>query len=169
LGDLISYTISMKNGTITCTVNGVSTTETLTTAFYSNTDNYYFKAGNYFGYNNVDAGSSTVVNGINKFYKLSLVKQFTGLKETETLKCVCFPNPVKDKLNKNCDLPSASKVRIDIIDLTGKTLKIINPDKVQTTDNLTLSVDVTALKNGIYFARINSENLSKTIKFSVDK
>lgn len=169
LGDLISYTITMKNGTITCTVNGVSTTETLTTAFYSNTDNYYFKAGNYFGYNNVDAGSSTVVNGINKFYKLSLVKQITGIKETETLKCICYPNPVKDRLQMSCEISSESNAQIDIIDLTGKTLKSINTVKNQTADYQSLSIDIAALKNGIYFARVKAENISKTIKFSIEK
>ncbi|MEI7675969.1 MAG: polysaccharide lyase family 7 protein [Bacteroidales bacterium] len=167
LGDLVSCTITMKNGTITCTVNGVSTTETLTTAFYSNTDNYYFKAGNYFGYNNVNVGSSTVVNGVNQFYKISLNRDLTGLNEPKIDLLKAYPNPVKDKLRINYNLASTSKVSIDIFDVTGRLLKRNYNSETQLSGNQCISIDVTEMKNGIYFARINADKCSQTIRFMV--
>jgi len=71
LGSLITYVISMKNGTITTTVNGNSASQTYTTNFYGTTDRYYFKAGNYLSYNGIDP----IIIGQNQFYKLSLSRQ----------------------------------------------------------------------------------------------
>ncbi len=71
LGDLVSYTITMKAGKITIWLNGVSATQTYTTAYFGTTDTYYFKAGAYLQYN----GSNPVYYGKTQFYKLSLAKQ----------------------------------------------------------------------------------------------
>jgi hypothetical protein len=75
LGDMISYTVTMKNGTITCTVNGVSASQTYTIAYFGSTDAYYFKAGNYFQYNNLTVPDPTLIYGKTQFYKLSLQRQ----------------------------------------------------------------------------------------------
>jgi hypothetical protein len=61
----------MKAGKITVWMNGVSASQTYTTAYFGTTDAYYFKAGGYLQYN----GSNPVVYGKTQFYKLSLAKQ----------------------------------------------------------------------------------------------
>jgi hypothetical protein len=71
LGDMISYSIAMKNGTITVSVNGVSASQTYTSEFFGSTDAYYFKAGNYLQYSSTDPA----IAGQNQFYKLTLAKQ----------------------------------------------------------------------------------------------
>jgi len=68
LGDLISYAITMKSGTITVTVNGKSCSHTYTTEYFGEKDKYYFKAGNYLQCSGPDPN----VCGLVKFYKLSL-------------------------------------------------------------------------------------------------
>lgn len=68
LGDLISYTITMKSGTITVTVNGQTCSHTYTPEYFGTTDKYYFKAGNYLQCSGPDANKY----GIVKFFKLEL-------------------------------------------------------------------------------------------------
>ncbi len=67
-GDVITYKVSMKAGTITVTVNGQTCSHTYTTEYFGTTDKYYFKAGNYLQCSGPDASKY----GIVKFYKLGL-------------------------------------------------------------------------------------------------
>jgi hypothetical protein len=68
LGDVVTYKITMKAGTITVTVNGNTCSQTYTAEFFGTTDKYYFKAGNYLQCSGPDANKFGVV----KFYKLAL-------------------------------------------------------------------------------------------------
>ena len=68
LGDVVTYKITMKAGTITVTVNGNTCSQTYTPEFFGTTDKYYFKAGNYLQCSGPDANKY----GIVKFYKLEL-------------------------------------------------------------------------------------------------
>jgi len=68
LGEKINYTLTMKNGTITVIVNGISSSHKYTTEYYGTNDRYYFKAGNYIQC----SGSDLNIFGIVKFYQLSL-------------------------------------------------------------------------------------------------
>jgi hypothetical protein len=72
LGDMVDYTITMKEGTINVTVNGNSGSQTYTHEFYGTTDEYYFKAGNYIQWNDDIVSAPPVIYGITKFYHLSL-------------------------------------------------------------------------------------------------
>lgn len=73
LGDLISYIITMKAGTITVTVNGYSTSKTYTSTYFGTNDRYYLKAGNYLQY----SSSNPSIYGLVQFYKLSLKPTIT--------------------------------------------------------------------------------------------
>jgi hypothetical protein len=73
LGSIISYTITMKNGTITCTVNGNSASQTYTPYYYGTADQYYFKAGDYLQYHSTDSS----IYGLTQFYKVSLYQFYT--------------------------------------------------------------------------------------------
>lgn len=68
LGDLISYVITMKAGTINVIINGYSISKTYTSNYFGTTDKYYFKAGNYLQYSSNDPS----IYGLVQFYKLSL-------------------------------------------------------------------------------------------------
>ncbi len=59
-----------------------------------------------------------------------------------------YPNPVSNELNFKLTI---NNVNISIIDITGKTLKTVNP----TTDRV--SIDVSDLANGLYFYNIISK------------
>ena len=163
LGDLITYTITMKNGTINCTVNGTTGSQTYTPDIWTLTDAYYFKAGNYLQYNPQIVPDPTVIYGQNQFYKLSLVKQVTEFQTiSETNKFNIYPNPTKDKMSVSCSGSITSGFHFQIFDSTGKLMKIQN-----YTENMT--VDVSDLPNGIYLAKISNNLNSIITKFRISK
>ncbi len=163
LGDLIEYTITMKNGTITCTVNGVSASQTYTTAFFGTTDAYYFKAGNYLQYNPQTVPDPTVIYGQNQFYKLSLNK-LTTVDQTisESNEVSIYPNPAKDKIKINDTSSINSNINLQIYDWNGRLVKSMN-----CVDNQ--SLDVSDLAKGIYLAKIINNTSSNTAKFVISK
>lgn len=163
LGDLIDYTITMKNGTIICTVNGVSASQTYTTTFFGTTDAYYFKAGNYLQYNPLTVPDPTVIYGQNQFYKLSLIKQEqTELTRINNGDLMIYPNPAKDKIEINSPYSISDIVNLQIYDWSGKLVKSLNTDVNQT-------VEVSDLPNGIYLAKFSSNSTIKTAKFIISK
>ena len=170
LGDLITYTITMQNGTINCTVNGTTGSQTYTPDVWTLTDAYYFKAGNYLQYNpnSVSPPDPTVYYGQNQFYKLSLINVATDVPSvSELYKFNIYPNPVKDKFYLSYNYLTTSNVNVDILDISGRTLKSITNPQTQFSENHDISIDVSNMKDGIYFARIKADNLSKTIRFII--
>jgi len=166
LGDLIDYTITMKNGTINCTVNGVSASQTYTTAYFGTTDAYYFKAGNYLQYNPQTVPDPTVIYGQNQFYKLSLVKTITEVnKIDEKTNFSVFPNPVIDKLNVNYNLIQKSKISLMLFDVSGRMVKCLISSETQNSGLINRIFDISDLHTGIYVAKLNTENESITAKF----
>ena len=160
LGDLIDYTITMKNGTITCTVNGVSASQTYTPAFFGTTDAYYFKAGNYLQYNPQTVPDPTVIYGQNQFYKLSLIKLTTDIQSVSSENGFdIYPNPAKDNIAINFPATKNSVINLRIYDGNGKLAKQIN-----TVENQ--KIDISGLANGIYLAKMSSQNISKTTKLT---
>jgi len=170
LGDLITYTISMKNGTINCTVNGVSASQTYTTSYFGTTDEYYFKAGNYLQYNNQTVPDPTVIYGQNQFYKLSLIKQTT---ETPTVQVVTqfniYPNPSSDKLNVEYEFSKTSKVNLYLYDISGRKVDNLIFNETQFADNYKRTFELSKLRNGFYFVCLNTDKFSKTIKVLINK
>ena len=163
LGDLIDYTITMKNGTITCTVNGVSASQTYTTAFFGTTDAYYFKAGNYLQYNPQTVPDPTVIYGQNQFYKLSLNKLTTDvLAVSESNQFYIYPNPAKDKIEIKNAYSINSDINLQIYDWSGKLVKSINSIGNQ-------AINVCDLANGIYLANISNNTNSNMSKFTISK
>ncbi len=162
LGDLITYTITMQNGTVNCTVNGTTGSQTYTPDIWTLTDAYYFKAGNYLQYNPQIVPDPTVIYGQNQFYKLSLVKVTTDLQSNTDLNDAnIFPNPAKDKIEIYGSSIN-STINLQIFDLNGKLVKQINAIENQT-------IDISGLANGVYLAKINTLNGTKTIKLLVIK
>lgn len=84
-GDTINYTISMLNGTINCTVNGVSASQTYSPLYYGTSDAYYFKAGNYLNC----AVNDVNIIGQTQFYKISLYRD--ELRTNQTINFQSIP------------------------------------------------------------------------------
>lgn len=70
LGDTVSYTLSMKSGIISVTVNGNSCSHAYTEEYFGKEDRYYFKAGNYLQCSSEEEN----IFGIVKFYKLDIIR-----------------------------------------------------------------------------------------------
>ena len=159
LGDMVTFTISMKKGTIVVSVNATSATQTYTTEFYGTTDSYYFKAGNYLQYSSTDSS----IYGQNQFYKLSLIKQEpTELKQIKTGFLTIFPNPAKNIIEINSPFSNSSNINLQIYNWSGKLVKSMNCIVNQ-------SINVSDLPNGIYLANISNNTCSNVEKIIILK
>lgn len=172
LGDLISYTITMKNGILNCTVNGTTTSQTYTANIWGTTDAYYFKAGDYLQYNpnSVSPPDPTVYYGQNQFYKLSLINQTSEVTSISDInQFTIYPNPAKDNIQISYQLSSAANVSLEIFDWSGKMVKNFISNEYQNADNYNQTFDISYLPNGVYFAKLNTQTFSKTTKLLVIK
>jgi hypothetical protein len=169
LGDLITYTITMKSGVVIVTVNGTSTSQTYTADIWGTSDQYYFKAGNYFQYNNQVVPDPTQIWGINQFYKISLIKSITDVENPEITQFCIVQNPVQDKLQLRYYLASSITVKFTIFDQTGKQMENYSPVGNLVLGENTKSLNMSGLKSGVYFLKVQSDHLSKTLKFFVLK
>ena len=79
-----------------------------------------------------------------------------------------YPNPVADQtLSLAYELPSASPVRIDLLDLQGSTLgTLLNAERTAGKQEETISLP-TDLANGFYFLDIRTNKGNAVIKVSV--
>lgn len=168
LGDLITYTITMKNGTINCTVNGISASQTYTNAFFGTTDAYYFKAGNYLQYNNQTIPDPTVIYGQNQFCKLSLVKEATEISTISGLNAFnVYQNPETKSVHVEYDLSFTSTINLRLFDLSGRMIKNPVSNKTLAAGSYNTNFDNPDLKPGIYFIEISSQTFSKTFKIII--
>jgi hypothetical protein len=79
-----------------------------------------------------------------------------------------FPNPAKDLINVNILSNKADDVQISLIDLTGK---ILSQSMLQLSGNIpnTAQFSISNYSNGVYFVKINSSTIQKTIKVAIVK
>ncbi len=98
------------------------------------------------GYSSANAG----------FFELSITCQNLVSIDDHTLNnLTLYPNPVKDKLN----IRSESNVEtIEIFNINGQM--VLN----QNIQNSNYSLDISSLKNGVYFVKAITANTSKTFK-----
>jgi plastocyanin len=68
-----------------------------------------------------------------------------------------FPNPVRDLLSINFYAPENTKVTIDLLDITGQTIKHLYTGEYLTGNN-TETVNMQDLNPGYYFVRFNSQH-----------
>lgn len=154
LGDLITYTITMKSGKITVTVNGTSASQTYTSAFFGTTDAYYFKAGNYFQYNNQTVSDPTVIYGQTQFYKLSLDKTL-GTKNLDLSDLKYYPNPVESILT----LEYANLLHaIQVYNASGQSVLKSFPNMINP------QIDMSLLSKAIYYVEVLSDDKREIIK-----
>lgn len=80
------------------------------------------------------------------------------------------PNPANNTVNINFSLANASKVEIEVIDITGKTVKTIkNNETFSSNGKHSVAIDVTNLESGSYFYSINANGTKMFSKFVVTK
>jgi hypothetical protein len=76
-----------------------------------------------------------------------------------------YPNPTAGKFNVQCSMFKVEDATIEIYDLTGK--KLIQKQIPSGTENV--EIDVSHLKNGVYFCRLVFEKYSTTEKIIIQK
>lgn len=81
----------------------------------------------------------------------------TGIKTVKHNKTKVYPNPASDKINLDVDGAYSAQV----IDITGKTVKQLKSYNMQ-------SLDISDLKKGIYFLRIQTDAGNETRKIIVE-
>ncbi|WP_165851367.1 T9SS type A sorting domain-containing protein [Brumimicrobium aurantiacum] len=74
-----------------------------------------------------------------------------------------FPNPANDKLNISLNNYTNS-MKLEIIDLTGKKVKTLNYSS-QGNVEFKMSIDISNLRNGLYFCKFTSDGKQVTHKF----
>lgn len=94
----------------------------------------------------IDENIATEIRELNKLFGVNL-----------------YPNPVSNTLNINVNSDTQNNVRIDVINYTGQTI-LSNVNNVSQGNN-TISLDVSSLTQGVYFAKISTDNNVKTVKF----
>ena len=94
----------------------------------------------------------------------------TGIKNAKTQlnSVVLYPNPANDFISLSINTPEASDVKINIYDITGKLISSpVNENSNQI--HSTYKVDIKSLPSGLYFATVETNNTTKTLKFVVAK
>ncbi len=76
-----------------------------------------------------------------------------------------YPNPTSDLMNVTVTIESSAILQFEVLDVTGKLVKVLLRDKVKAGKN-NFSFSTTPLSNGIYFLRVtNSTKEILTQKF----
>lgn len=118
-------------------------------------------------------GQSVNVNGTNYRAHSTLVAQLTSpdsldlFPAAETLDLRIGPNPSEDIVNVFFDLPEQGLVTINVIDVSGRLVKVLFEDQLKVGENV-LSFSAEPLRQGVYFIHfvkdgetIKSEKLVK--------
>jgi len=74
-----------------------------------------------------------------------------------------YPNPFNPNTVLSFDIPATRRVRLAVYDITGR-LVVTLADRVFAQGNHRVSFDGSSLPSGIYFARMQGKNFSKTQK-----
>ncbi len=92
---------------------------------------------------------------------ISSIEDFNTSKEV-----TMFPNPFKDGFTINYTLDNASKVSIDVYDISGKLVKTIfnSPKQEKGTYNFSINSAENNLLQGVYYIRISMGNKCVTRK-----
>ena len=174
LGDLITYTITMKKGKITVTVNGKSGSESYTTYYYGTSDSYYFKAGDYFQY----SSSDSTIYGLTQFYKISLTSTILSVNDNNVRSDLGnsklftlnqnYPNPFNPSTVFDYHIFAGSHVKLVISDMLGKIVATI-VDKYLPAGDYKMQFNGSNLPGGIYFYTLSAGSFTETRKLVLIK
>ena len=79
---------------------------------------------------------------------------------------VVLSNPTYKNITANYNLSKSTKVKLDIYDLSGKTVKSLIENQVP--GNYKQIIDISNLISGVYFVRLNASSFSKILKLTIN-
>ncbi len=91
---------------------------------------------------------------------MPLVRPVTGLIPTAAPEFSAYPNPTTGELNLDLNAYRNRALRLELYDVNGKAVKIVEMDAVERTTPL----DLSSLHSGLYLIRIKSEGLPDATK-----
>ena len=92
-----------------------------------------------------------------------------GIDEANALdrRLTLFPNPTDGLMNLSFDLPSATNVRFQVLDLAGQEVMVAN--RGFGSGEQRHDLDLSALANGSYMVVVTADGLTATRKVTVSK
>lgn len=79
------------------------------------------------------------------------------------------PNPTQDQADIRVVSEEFQAIRAELYDALGRRIAVLFDDEIPPFRQQTISVDVSSLSSGMYFARIQGENAARTKKITVVK
>ncbi len=116
----------------------------------------------YFNQNN-GLNATTFTVAINNAIATSSIKESVQ----SDFKMSVYPNPVNDKLTVNYHLNTASEISFEIYNLLGSKIRSFAAFKQNSGAHLESEFETESFNNGIYFLKINTNENSQIIRFSV--
>lgn len=77
-----------------------------------------------------------------------------------------FPNPTSGLVNVKINLPEASDIKVEVVNVLGQVVKIYNVTKTVSSN---ISVDMTGYNNGIYLINVSTEKATTSKKLVLSK
>ena len=102
------------------------------------------------------------------FPVLNITTGLSSVSKGDLTLSAAYPNPANNEVAINFALSQASKVQIEIYDVTGKLVKTSKLDNLES-GNHTTKLDVSNLNGGVYMYSVQSENAKMFSKFTVTK
>lgn len=90
-----------------------------------------------------------------------------GLQFPENEIEVVFPNPASEALNIGFSLSQNSSIQIDVLDITGRPLRVLHEGVQYPVGKHVLKGEIGDLPNGVYLLRMQGADFSKTKPFTV--
>ncbi|MFZ4797782.1 MAG: PKD domain-containing protein [Bacteroidia bacterium] len=79
-----------------------------------------------------------------------------------------YPNPANENVTVLFDLLNANNVQIDLLDITGKTIRATDSMRFSSGMN-EISLNTADITQGIYFVKVSTTELSKTVRLVIIK
>jgi len=76
---------------------------------------------------------------------------------------ICYPNPFRNQISLEYELPSASKVTIILADLHGRELMVLEKG-YQAQGTYTCEMETSSLAKGVYLLKILADERGKARK-----
>lgn len=115
----------------------------------------------------------TKIAAIPSLYIAQLNDRLAILSDTDfaasTKELFIVPNPAKSQITIHSSKPFSLNSKICILNINGQIIKKQTAALDFCEDNTAIKYDISDLNEGIYFAQITNDMISRTVKFSVKK
>lgn len=101
--------------------------------------------------------------------KINPIGNFVGVKEVkfDHNKVRLYPNPTNGQINIDLELTTPSQVKIDVVDILGRTVKTILPVTYQSENEFKVFATTEGIRAGVYFVNIRIEHSQMAIKLII--